>query len=917
MKIEDQRLLVSIVIWQRKSSTRCQRFSSLSSLGKSLCTTEDLFRFVMASNTTTSPTIALCAPAHHRSLLPSITPHQVALCFLVKGYLSPGEGDPGGNWSQRQALGDALLTVIRGLGSGVREPSIWELAHTLQIHVTTTLRSTRHADQGQYGASVATALHAYMCSGSTIDRLIVLFDQLARMVTTSTNARAEESVGADDNSVMGFFLRRCWCDFTALSFEDLCTLASACERYGMGFKPYTIQTTTENDAKTYRSRGHVQRYLSTGLLRMDSLLGKVRLDSLEYNQAVSDLERALPGGLFPSHLVAAAVARGRRNVIEAEERVHKTIAETTLRDSSWGMPVLAKDTSMLQNSALLLASTYARLGHTPMALTALDEAMRVAQQAGDDVALVHTLALLCSIMESATPGTMEQIAAQDHVDELENLLHRCLSRAESLDVPHIAAYAHLALSRICLLFPTSAETEAVEYFNTVSGLGRAGSFMETDPTKRPPIERALNKLKELENGLQRSAPSSPSSLAVNASRRYVEHLHAVTSLCAAVPVCPPPSSGLACVRILKGLGELFSPIPQAFGQLPVGVRRSVTDQVCKLANSSCLLSSASSELHGSRRLAQAHLLSMLASQSLVESDGSDVAVGLAHLAVSIADSHGYAAAQRAINIIEKRMPDSKRFFALQAAMLTIKHKHACHRRDIRQAIALASKLLGCADYTDQSRISYRIAGLEAKARAYLAGQYFAEGEKVARTALSLAISTHQTLDALRLLVLVGRIHYEGGGFETALPYAVSAVFQSRRINSQLLWAESTLLLGGILYEMEGHREEGVRYVKAAMPLALGQGGLDLRARTRLMLVEMTTSVDPGGDNIDSCKEKLKQLEMAKHEFTKLEDWQEAAHCEILTAELYESLGDTNGRDSAVEAAQRLHKLRAKAFAIKS
>jgi tetratricopeptide (TPR) repeat protein len=861
---------------------------------------------------TASSTIPLGAPAYQRSLLPTITPHQVAVCFLIKGYLSPGGDDPGGNWTQRQALGDALLTVIRGMGNGVRELSIWELAHTLQIHVTAILRTTQHADQGQYGASVASALHIYMCSGGTVDRLIVLFDQLARMVTTSTNARAEESVGADDNSVMGFFLRRCWCDFTALSFEDLCTLASACERYGVGFKPYTIQPAMEINMKTYRSRDNVLRYLSTGLLRLDSLLGKVNIDTLEYNQAVMDLEGALPGGLLPSHLVAASVARNRRNVIEAVERVHKTISETTLRDSSWAMPLMAKDTSILQNSALLLASTYARLGHSSMAMTALDEAMRVAQQAGDDIALVHTLALLCSIMETATPGTMDQITSEDHVDELETLLQRCLCRAEALSVPQIAAYAHLSLARTCLLSPTSSETEAIEYFRTVAGLGIAGSFMETDPTERPPIERALEKLREAESSFPKQR-CSPSSIAVNASRRYVQHLHAVTSLCAAVPVCPPPSSGLACVRILKGLGELFSPIPQAFGQLPVHVRQSMSDQVRKLANSSCLLSSTSLELHGSRRLAQAHLLAFLSTQSSVEGDGNDVAVGLSHLAVSIADSHGYAAARQVIELIEKRMPDSKRLFALEAALLTIEHRHACHRRDIRAALVLASKLIGCADSTDQSRIGYRIAGLEARARSYLAGQYFAEGEKVARRALSLATSTHQSLDALRLLILVGRIHYEGGNFETALPYAISALVQTRAMHAQLLWAEAALLLGCILYEMAGHQEEGVRYVKAAMPLVMGHGGLELRARARLALAEMMELYDRKCDDANICQERLKLLELIKRDYTKLEDWQEISYCEGLTAELYERLGDADGQAAALGRAQKFYDLQSKAF----
>lgn len=65
-------------------------------------------------------------------VLPTITPHQIALCFLVKGYLSPGENDPGGTWPQRQALGDALLTTIREAET-IKEPNMRQLAKRLKV----------------------------------------------------------------------------------------------------------------------------------------------------------------------------------------------------------------------------------------------------------------------------------------------------------------------------------------------------------------------------------------------------------------------------------------------------------------------------------------------------------------------------------------------------------------------------------------------------------------------------------------------------------------------------------------------------------------------------------------------------------------------------------------------------------------
>ena len=64
--------------------------------------------------------------------LPAITPHQVALCYLVKGYLSPADHDPGGTWLQRQALGDALLRSMRR-AENIREPSMAELIATLEV----------------------------------------------------------------------------------------------------------------------------------------------------------------------------------------------------------------------------------------------------------------------------------------------------------------------------------------------------------------------------------------------------------------------------------------------------------------------------------------------------------------------------------------------------------------------------------------------------------------------------------------------------------------------------------------------------------------------------------------------------------------------------------------------------------------
>jgi hypothetical protein len=88
---------------------------------------------------------------------------------------------------------------------------------------------------------------------------------------------------------------------------------------------------------------------------------------------------------------------------------------------------------VLQSAALSLAAAHARLGHVAEALQALNEAVRIAQQAGDDACLAHALATLCAVLEATTPATMTSASreagatpAAAHHAQLGQLLHRCL-----------------------------------------------------------------------------------------------------------------------------------------------------------------------------------------------------------------------------------------------------------------------------------------------------------------------------------------------------------------------------------------------------------------------------------------------------------------------------------------------------------
>lgn len=764
-----------------------------------------------------------------------------------------------------------------------------------------------------------------MCSPNMLDRLVLLFDKMAQMVTTSTNSRAEESVGADDNSVMGFFLRRCWCDFTMLSFEALCTLAMACERYSMDYNAKELNRQLAPGAAigknlgTFRTSAATDRALAHALSDAESNWAVVPPQDLI--AAVIDLEESVPGGIPGSHLVCSVVATKRREPVETVERVHLFAGSTPDPCVSYiGMiataeaPPPTKDGGgKLQASAVMLAASLARLGQAGPAMKALNEAMRAAQQAGDDSCLAHALAVLCQVMETATPGTTELQAGgpsaaspgEAHISELLLLQNRCFDRSETLGLPHLAAYARLALARHALLFP--AGTSRHEELGLTGVKAAVGVAFSGEDDANADVALAI---------ISNLPPTTPCRSAQQAAEAqcYLGHLHAACALSAAVPLCPPSSTAMACIRILKGLPDYFSPMPDVFGPGVRGQQRTVSEEVGRLTGASLLMRGAAWEVHGSKRLAQASVISFLRSQG-PRASGDHVAVGYAHLAMSLVDTYGFAAAERVLKLANLRLPHSNSF-ALRAARLSVAHRRACHRADVRHAMTYAGSLVGLADPSDRTRIGYRIEGEEAFARAYLAGQYYAEAEKAARKVFDIAVSAHHPLAALRLLLLIGRIHLEGGSWSTAMPYIVSTIAQYRDMHADVVGAEAALLFSIMLRRMGRERLSDAHLeLQAAMPIILAHGGLDLQGRARLAMAE--TLIEMSSEDAQSLGSRaslvLSLLTQAFRDFEKLDDWRQAAHCADLSGEVYCAVGDLVSRETAAARVLKLRKLRADGF----
>ena len=777
--------------------------------------------------------------------------------------------------------------------------------------MTRNLLVTPFADQGQYGAIVTASLQAHMRGEGILDRLMQLFNQLADMVTTSTNCRAEDSVGADDNSVMGFFLRRCWCDFTSLSFEATCTLAEACDKYSSGFD-CTIKDSEGASEGTLRTRAITDRFLEKHI--KDIKNGNISTELDAFENPIQDLLKHTQGDISEALRAKLSIAVLRHDPLVTIDAVHQKFdAPSYAYLPSIGLvasgesPAVPADRIRLQTAALALASAHAKLGHVKLAMGALNEALRTAQVARDDATLAHIFAVVCQTMETATPGSLDLMVepppgvkkCEAHVDELKMMLEKLLQRAVDIGLPHLVGYARLGLARHALIYPAkSSEDEALGRYH---GEFRVPEEVPSMPgTFLPYFPRICQ-----------------ASVEIGAAGRYLGHLHLASTLCAALPHAPPSTSGLASLKTLQGLPDMFTPTPLAFGPSLMGSQAASAAEVRRLAGGASLLRGAGLALHGSNRLMQGHSIAFLQSQGR-RAPTEDKAVALAQLAVSLSTTHGFEAAESAFKLISSKYPESNNA-VLYSARIAVAFRRACHRRDIRYALELSTLMISMGDpredgKKDPTKIGYRMEGEEMAIEAYFLGGHLKKAEESAiNHVLPLARQLYQPLTYIRVLLLLARIFLKAEAWDVAMRYALSVYSQAREVHADLLVAEATVVMCRI-FRARGDLSRALNEMDAAMPLIMAHGGLDLKGRARMELASiLMEQAQTKNQLVEASEQILELLKEAKYDFSLVEAFRETQHCVYLETLVYAMRSDNAQMAKCMELIALLEGKRADAL----
>lgn len=492
-----------------------------------------------------------------------------------------------------------------------------------------------------------------------------------------------------------------------------------------------------------------------------------------------------------------------------------------------------------QAGLLSLGSMHAHFGHVDQAMQALNEAVRIAQQYNDDSCLAHALAALCHMLFDVGAG------------------EESYSKNESAVGTGPLQQQLLLLLRRCLRRALELKLPQLVAFSRLA-------LAKFD----------LKHVRRLPGGLDTNGALGTSPLEVCKTLRLSPYL----------------------------LGDSISngiPAKAPNGAQPLTSRLGKTSEpVVKLAGTSHLLRAASWELYGSVPLVRVSALVHATCYADVSSS-DDVLLSYVKLAQHLAASKGYAAALPAFELAAKKYPGRVR-----TAQLQLIHDHALHRGELklaqvacRELAAAASPVIGV-DMERKTEATFR------HIRTLLVSGHLDEAAGVARLLFSSCYKASMQLESVLVLLLLADIHKTADSAVTGLPYALAGLTLCQVFSLDYLQASAKVTLAELWLGLGvGHAQRALRLLQECLPMVLGHGGLELRARTNLALARCYLS-DPEFSVETQMETVLELLQQAAEEFEVLEDFALAGEAYYLQALGFDRWECVEERNVAAKAFQR-------------
>ncbi|CAK9272339.1 unnamed protein product [Sphagnum jensenii] len=879
-----------------------------------------------------------------------LTPHKLAICMLTHAYASPASASPPFRAlpaDARRRLALFLLDHSKAC-DGYLEPTLEELGQQLREAMP------------DVGGMLVEQLGSHLLLVSSPEELFQFFFSI-RGKSIEVEGHDEHFL-VEQNSLPGQFLRRCILSFNLLSFEGTCRLVTELDAYHrpaltiargipsdkelavgklsdredegedgledenlhwgganlehkLSALPGSVRNTThelheladpghsggggvrdggfafafgdaasrgENASKTsfLRTVGQVEGYLKEQAGLIEKEMRQVPMMELDAN--LCHLEKLAPD-MPRTHYLRYLNCLHHGDYLTAMDNLHRYF-DFSAGKGGMSSAGASSDASVgrFQAGLLSLGSMHAHFGHVNQAMQALNEAVRIAQQNNDDSCLVHALAALCHLLSEvgavadSSPknsyfGNQPSLGMQQ---QLLLLLRRCLQRALELKLPHLVAFSRLALAKFDLQHVRKSPS-----FGGLKSAGRQG----TSPVE---VCKALRLSPYLlsdtvSNSLSLQTGGSGNIATINQQRQ-------TGNTSASFPAQPLSMSG----GMTGGGG--WSTMGGRLGPLP--------DSVLRLAGTSHLLRAASWELYGSAPMVRVSALVHAICYTDVAS-ADDLSLSYVKLAQHLAASKGYSAALAALEFARRKFSMVAKS-RVRAVQLQLVHDQALHRGKIKLAqvacgelSSLASPALGV-DMELKTEAAFR------HTRSFLASGHLDEATTSARALFSSCYKANNQLNTGLVLLLLADIHKRAGSAVTGLPYALAGLTLCQSFSLDLLQVTAMVTLAELWLDLGvSHAARALLLLYQCLPIVLGHGSLELRARTNLAVAHCHLS-DPSFSVKLKPEEVLEPLHQAAVEYGILEDNALEGECHYLQALVLNALDRKEERDEAAAAFRR-------------
>ncbi|KAF5949547.1 hypothetical protein HYC85_011540 [Camellia sinensis] len=860
----------------------------------------------------------------------AMTPHKVSVCILVQIYAPPAQISvpfPFSSVSQHNRLGLFLLALTKS-SEDILEPKLYELIAQLR----------------EIGGPLNDWLsdHLTMIHEAFLEALIQVLWMMTRPFWIP-------------NSNLGIFLRRCLLAFNLLSFEGVCHLLtnigtyckealSSCSTYespclddssndlqglleyeNMDLENFVYEKVTEEIEERKRASERVpfHNHAPQALLHLvedfevsagpklkhndiptevspfpnDALRGadppgavflrtNLQLQGylLEQADAIEKHGNSFPLNAFESilkqiqklapelhrvHFLRYLNSLYHDDYPAALENLHRTEGFDFVPPSSGG-----NSFGRYEIALLCLGMMHFHFGHPRQALEVLTEAVRVSQQHCDDTCLAYTLAAMCNMLSevgiSGTSGILgtsyspvTRVGTSLSIQQqLFVLLRRSLNRAESLKLKRLVASNHIAMAKFDL---THVQRPLLSFGP------KASMKLRTYPA---------NVCKEL---------------------RLSSHLISDFSTENSSLITDGAFSTAWLKNFQKPMGSLVFSQENGSGSKYDAFHfcaqpNSIPGSVLQLLGSSYLVRAIAWEIYGSAPLGRINAL-VYATCFADSSSSADTALAYAKLVQHLAAFKGYKDAFAALKIAEEKFlsVSKSRILLLRLQLL---HEHALHRGHLKLAQQLCDELGVLASSVTGVDMELKKEASFRHARTLLAANQFSQAAAVAHSLFCMCYKFGMQVENASVLLLLAEIHKRSGNAVLGIPYALASLSFCQSFNLDLLKASATLTLAELWLSLgSDHAKRASTLMHCALPIILGHGGLELRARAFIAEAKCYLS-DPSFSVFEDAEVVLDPLRQAAEELQYLEYHELAAEAFYLMAIVHDKLGQQQQGEEA-------------------